>query len=133
MVRWLSSQGARLRVADSRAVPPGLSDVLQYIDNKEIICGDLTDAVFENIDLIALSPGVPLYEPAIARAVARGIPVAGDIELFAQQLNPQSLILNPRILAITGSNGKTTVTSLVAHLCCACGLDAVAAGGVAAW
>jgi len=130
MVRWLSSQGARLRVADSRAVPPGLSDVLQYIDNKEIICGDLTDAVFENIDLIALSPGVPLYEPAIARAVARGIPVAGDIELFAQQLNPQSLILNPRILAITGSNGKTTVTSLVAHLCCACGLDAVAAGNI---
>ncbi len=130
MVRWLSAQGARLRVADSRTAPPGLSDVLQYVDVKEIICGEITDATFEGIDLIAISPGVPLYEPAIARAVARGIPVAGDIELFAQQLNPQSSILSPRVLAITGSNGKTTVTSLVAHLCCACGLDAVAAGNI---
>ena len=130
MVRWLSAQGARLRVADSRTAPPGLSDVLQYVDVKEIIRGELTDAAFEGIDLIAISPGVPLYEPAIARAVARGVPVAGDIELFAQQLNPQSSILSPRVLAITGSNGKTTVTSLVAHLCCACGLDAVAAGNI---
>lgn len=130
MVRWLSAQGARLRVADSRTAPPGLSDVLQYVDVKEIICGEITDATFEGIDLIAISPGVPLYEPAIARAVARGIPVAGDIELFAQQLNPQSSLLSPRVLAITGSNGKTTVTSLVAHLCCACGLDAVAAGNI---
>jgi len=130
MVRWLSAQGARLRVADSRTAPPGLSDVEQYVDAKEIIRGELTDATFEGIDLIAISPGVPLYEPAIARAVARGIPVAGDIELFAQQLNPQSSLLSPRVLAITGSNGKTTVTSLVAHLCCACGLDAVAAGNI---
>jgi UDP-N-acetylmuramoylalanine--D-glutamate ligase len=130
MVRWLSSQGARLRVADSRTEPPSLSDVLQYVDAKEIICGELTDATFEEIDLIAISPGVPLYEPAIARAIARGIPVAGDIELFAQQLNSQSSLLSPRVLAITGSNGKTTVTSLVAHLCCACGLDAVAAGNI---
>lgn len=135
MVRWLSSQGARLRVADSRAVPPGLSDVLQYVDNKKIICGELTDAVFEDIDLIALSPGVPLYEPAIARAVARGISVAGDIELFAQQMQDAGCRMQDpggvaKILAITGSNGKTTVTSLVAHLCCACGLDAVAAGNI---
>ena len=130
MVRWLSSQGARLRVADSRTAPSGLSDVLQYLDAKEIICGELTDATFEGIDLIAISPGVPLYEPAIARAVARGIPVAGDIELFAQQLATSHSPFTSKVLAITGSNGKTTVTCLVAHLCCACGLDAVAAGNI---
>jgi UDP-N-acetylmuramoylalanine--D-glutamate ligase len=78
----------------------------------------------------------------VARAVARGIPVLGDIELFAQHLsaraatlNPQSstpryALLNPQVLAITGSNGKTTVTSLVRHLCQVAGLDAVAAGNI---
>jgi UDP-N-acetylmuramoylalanine--D-glutamate ligase len=128
MVRWLSTQCARLRVADSRIAPPGLSDVLQYVDAKDVICGELTDDTFEGIELIAISPGVPVFEPAIARAIARGIPVAGDIELFAQQLASSYKL--PAVLAITGSNGKTTVTSLVAHLCRACGLDAVAAGNI---
>ncbi|HUW25852.1 MAG TPA: UDP-N-acetylmuramoyl-L-alanine--D-glutamate ligase [Gallionella sp.] len=153
LVRWLSTQGARLRVADSRSAPPGLAEASQYVGNGQIFCGTFGDTLFEGIDLIAVSPGISLHEPAVARAVARGIPVVGDIELFAQQLKAQSSILDPHekspspqsspacgrggkrekqplILAITGANGKTTVTSMVEHLCKAANRDAVAAGNI---
>jgi len=149
MLRWLSAQGARLRVADSRNEPPGLAEAAQYVAAGQFFCGAFGDALFENIDLIAISPGVPMSDPAIARAVARGVPVAGDIELFAQHVSAQHLSTNlplsptlsregrgnerekqPLILAITGSNGKTTVTSMVEHLCKAAGKDAVAAGNI---
>lgn len=128
MVRWLSAQGARLRVADSRTAPPGLDQVVQFVPGDQLFCGDFTDALFDGIDLIAISPGVPLADPHIARATARGIPVVGDVELFAQQM--QAAKGGAKIIAITGSNGKTTVTSLVEHLCRAAGLDAVAAGNI---
>jgi UDP-N-acetylmuramoylalanine--D-glutamate ligase len=127
MVRWLSTQNASLRVADSRNVPPGLSEVAQYVATEQIFCGNFTDALFDGIELIAISPGVPLRDPAVARAVARGIEVVGDIELFAQSLPKNN---RPHILAITGSNGKTTVTSMMEHLCKAAGKDAVAAGNI---
>ncbi len=130
VVRWLSAQGANLRVADSRPVPPGLDEIAQFVKSEQIFCGQFSDALLTGIELITISPGVPLRDPFVVRAVAAGIPVAGDIELFAQQLNPRSSILNPRVIAITGSNGKTTVTSLVEHLCKAAGRDAVAAGNI---
>ena len=149
MVRWLSAQGACLRVADSRAVPPGLDEAGQHVAAGQIFCGAFSDALFDGVDLLAISPGVPLRDPVVAKAVARGIPVAGDIELFAQQLIEQhepaaTLPLptlsreerggkrekQPLILAITGANGKTTVTTMVEHLCKAAGRDAVAAGNI---
>jgi len=127
MVRWLSEQSARLRVADSRSEPPGLDKIGQYVPAGQIYCGNFTDALFDGIELIAISPGVPLRDPAVARAVARGIEVVGDIELFAQSLPRDN---RPHILAITGANGKTTVTSMVEHLCKAVGKDTVAAGNI---
>lgn len=127
MVRWLSMQHASLRVADSRNIPPGLGEVSQYVPAEQIFCGNFTDALFEGIELVAISPGVPLRDPAVARAVARGVEMVGDIELFAQSLPENN---RPRILAITGSNGKTTVTSIMEHLCKAAGKDAVAAGNI---
>ncbi len=127
MVRWLSMQHASLRVADSRNAPPSLNQVSQYVAAEQIFCGNFTDALFDGIELIAISPGVPLRDPAVARAVARGVKVVGDIELFAQSLPKKN---RPHILAITGSNGKTTVTSMMEHLCKAAGKDAVAAGNI---
>ena len=127
MVRWLSAQSAHLRVADSRSAPPGLAEVGQYVPAGQIYCGNFNDALFDGIELIAISPGVPLRDPAVARAVARGVAVVGDIELFAQSLPKDN---RPHILAITGANGKTTVTSMVEHLCKAAGKDAVAAGNI---
>jgi len=127
MVRWLSAQSARLRVADSRSAPPGLAQAAMYVAAEQIFCGNFNDALFDGIELIAISPGVPLRDPAVERAIARGIEVVGDIELFAQSLPIDN---RPRILAITGSNGKTTVTSMVEHLCKTAGKDAVAAGNI---
>ena len=127
MLRWLSAQGARLRVADSRSEPPGLAEAARYVDAAQILCGPFNAAMFDGIELIAISPGIPLRDPVVASGVARGIPVVGDIELFAQNL-PESN--RPKVLAITGSNGKSTVTSMVEHLCRAAGKDAVAAGNI---
>jgi UDP-N-acetylmuramoylalanine--D-glutamate ligase len=135
MVRWLSAQGARLRVADSRTTPPGLDEVVKLVAAEQIFCGAFNDALFADVDLIAISPGVPLSDPHVAAAQARGIPVVGDIELFAQQIQDSGFRIQDsegvaKIIAITGSNGKTTVTSLVEHLCRAAGKDAVAAGNI---
>lgn len=127
MLRWLSAQGARLRAADSRSEPPGLAEAARYVAAGQVFCGAFEDAPFDGIDLIAISPGVPLRDPAVVRAVARGIPAVGDIELFAQSLPASN---RPCILAVTGANGKTTVTSMVEHLCKGAGKDAVAAGNI---
>jgi UDP-N-acetylmuramoylalanine--D-glutamate ligase len=146
MVRWLSTQQANLRVADSRSAPPGLAQASQYVPAEQIFCGNFNDALFDGIELIAISPGVPLQDPVIAKAVARGIEVVGDIELFAQSLPAAGSLRSsgvpagvplagakdnrPHILAITGANGKTTVTSMVEHICKVAGKDAVAAGNI---
>ncbi len=124
LARWLGARGAHVRVADSRDNPPGLDVLKRDCPRAEIRCGVFGDALLDGVDSIAISPGVPLADPFMQRAVARGIPVEGDIELFAQQL------AQGRVIAITGANGKTTVTSMVEHLCKAAGKDAVAAGNI---
>ena len=127
MLRHLKSKEVRLSAADTRANPSGLVEAMQYVNESRIACGPLKDELFVGIDLIAISPGVPLRDPVIVRAVSSGIPVVGDIELFAWTLPEKD---RPRVLAITGSNGKTTVTSMVEHLCKAAGKSAVAAGNI---
>ena len=130
LARWLDAQGARLRVADSRAEPSGIATLRSELPQAEVHCGAFDDSLLQGVDLVAISPGVPLADPFVQRAVARGIPVVGDIELFAQHLSTQSSALSPRVIAITGSNGKTTVTAMVEHMCRAAGKDVVAAGNI---
>ncbi|HEX5338879.1 MAG TPA: UDP-N-acetylmuramoyl-L-alanine--D-glutamate ligase [Gallionella sp.] len=130
LARWLSAQGAHVRVADSRDNPPGLEVLRSDCPQAEIRSGAFDDSLLQGISLIAISPGVPLAEPFVQRAIARGIRVEGDIELFALQLASCSSHHKPRVIAITGANGKTTVTSMVAHMCKAAGKDAVAAGNI---
>jgi UDP-N-acetylmuramoylalanine--D-glutamate ligase len=79
------------------------------------------------VDLIAISPGISLAEPAVASAVRRGVPVAGDVELFAGALaeGPKT-----HVLAITGTNGKSTVTALAGEMCRRAGLDCAVAGNI---
>ncbi len=128
LARWLSAQGARVRVADSRANPPGLDVLQRDCLRAEVRCGAFDDSLLQGVERIAISPGVPVADPFVQRAIARGIPVEGDIELLAQQINAGSI--KPKVIAITGANGKTTVTSMVEHLCKAAGKDAVAAGNI---
>ena len=127
LVRWLSAQGAKVQVADSRTTPPGLTDLSENYPQVTIHCGAFHNKLLAGIELVAMSPGVSLAEPLVQQALSQQIPVVGDIELFAQSLpknNP------PKIIAITGANGKTTVTTLVGEMCRAAGLDTEVAGNI---
>ncbi|MBI1175599.1 MAG: UDP-N-acetylmuramoyl-L-alanine--D-glutamate ligase [Sideroxydans sp.] len=127
LVRWLTAQGARVRAADSRDLPPALETLRNEFPQVDVRCGVFRGELLDGIELIAISPGVAMSEPVVTAAVERGVPVVGDIELFAQALPPQG---GPRVIAITGSNGKTTVTSMVGAMCRAAGLDTVVAGNI---
>lgn len=127
LVRWLSVQGARVRAADSRDHPPSLDALRAQFPEMELHCGVFRSELLNGIDLIAISPGIPLSNQFVVQAMARGIPIMGDIELFAQSL-PQDH--RPKIIAITGANGKTTVASMVGAMCRAAGLDTEVAGNI---
>jgi UDP-N-acetylmuramoylalanine--D-glutamate ligase len=136
MARHLAPLGAQLRVADTRAEPPGLAALVAELPRVAVRCGALDDVVFGDLDAVAVSPGVavagPQTDPAIAAAKARGLPFMGDVELFALALAAEREASGyaPKILAITGTNGKTTVTSLTAFLAGRAGRRAVAAGNI---
>ncbi|WP_334108456.1 UDP-N-acetylmuramoyl-L-alanine--D-glutamate ligase [Methylobacillus sp.] len=124
-LRWLARQGARLSVADSRELPPVLDVVRQEFPAVAVHLGPFTAAAFQVAELIVASPGVPLAEPEIQAAIRRGISVVGDVELFAQTRPAHA-----KVIAITGANGKSTVTTLVGEICKAAGLNTVVAGNI---
>ena len=119
MARWLSARGARVTVADTRARPPHAALLARELPQVTLECGEIADASVRNADLIAISPGIDRRLPAVADAVARGIPVAGDVELLAQAL--RQMRVRPRVIAITGTNGKSTVTQMAGDICVAAG------------
>jgi len=126
MAKWLARRGASVRVADTRAAPPRLAELKRSLPSVPANCGPLRDEMFAGIDLVAVSPGVPLAEPAVRRALDAGMEVAGDIELFAQALPER----RARIIAVTGTNGKSTVTSLAGAMARAAGVDCEVAGNI---
>ena len=129
VLRWLGRHGAILSVADTRGEPPNLAMLRDELPDVNISLGAFSEAVFENAEIIVASPGVavagPLLAPQVAAAIQRGVPVVGDVELFAQYKSPHA-----RVIAITGANGKTTVTTLVGEMCRAAGLNVVVAGNI---
>ncbi len=127
LVRWLTAQGAQVRVADSRNNPPALDVLQKEFPEADIRCGIFRAELLDGIELIAISPGVPLRDPFVRGAAVKGIPIVGDIELFALSLPKQKC---PKIIAITGSNGKTTVTSMVGAMCRAAGKETLVAGNI---
>ena len=116
--RWVESQGGKARVADTRPAPPGLKNF-----RGELHTGPFDPRLLQGADLVCVSPGLSLEQELIRAAVAANIPVMGDIELFAWH-NSQP------VLAITGTNGKTTVTSLTGHLLRSAGVDCEVAGNI---
>ena len=130
MARFLARRGARVRVADSRDDPPKLAALAQAVPQAELALGAFRDAAFEGVDLLAISPGVPLATPHVRAAAERGVAVLGDIELFAQALRAGAPRSRPRVLAITGTNGKTTVTALTGAMCKRGGLATEVAGNI---
>jgi UDP-N-acetylmuramoylalanine--D-glutamate ligase len=125
LAAYLASNGATVRVADTRSAPPFAQKLAVLLPGVPIATGPFTAATFAGADLIAISPGVAKDQPLIAAAIARGAELVGDIELFARALPPEQ-----RVLAITGSNGKTTVTALTGALCRAAGLTTVVGGNI---
>jgi UDP-N-acetylmuramoylalanine--D-glutamate ligase len=119
VARWAERQGAHVRAADTRAAPPGKD---QY--RGELHTGPFTPQLLDGVDLVCLSPGLSLSEAVVREAVQRKIPVVGDIELFAWQNTAP-------VLAVTGTNGKTTVTALTGHLLRTAGVDCEVAGNIA--
>lgn len=128
MVKWLRRQGAEVRVADNRVTPPNVNVLERLIPSEKIYYGPFNRAAFTDIEAIAISPGVTLAEPMVQNAVKLGIPVVSDIELFAWALN--HIEQRPVILAITGSNGKTTVTTMVGEMVRNAGCDVEVAGNI---
>src|SRR5438132_11419009 len=86
MALYLSRLGARVRVADSRVNPPWTERLKEVVPNAVFHTGPFRADSFQKIDLIAISPGVDKREPLVAKAVANGVPLMGDIELFARAL-----------------------------------------------
>ncbi len=124
--KWLARQGARVTVADSRTVPPNLEAMHIAVPQAELRLGAFDETTFSDAELLIVSPGVALATKEIAAATARGIPTVGDVELFAQAI----VGTDCKAIAITGANGKSTVTSMVGAMCTAAGLKTEIAGNI---
>jgi len=128
MAQWLTRNGARVRVADSRSAPPQAEVLRTLLPEATLFVGPFAAEAFAGVELIAISPGVPVQEALIQEAAARGVPVVSEIELFVWGLR---CLTPPAVLiAITGSNGKTTTTALTGALCRAAGRRTAVAGNI---
>jgi UDP-N-acetylmuramoylalanine--D-glutamate ligase len=125
--RWIAQQGGKVRGADTRAAPPRAAEFRAALPWAEIRCGPFDESLLAGADLVCVSPGIPLGEPVVRAAAARGVPVLGDIELFAWALRARP---GACVIAVTGTNGKTTVTALAGHLLRAAGIDCEVAGNI---
>jgi UDP-N-acetylmuramoylalanine--D-glutamate ligase len=122
-VRFLASKGLEFFVVDSRDNPPGLDQAKLLCPNEKIFTGDLSVLETLGVTELYVSPGVALRTPVLARLAERGVAMRGDIDLFCDYVDAP-------FVAITGSNAKSTVTTLVASLLQACGKNAKAGGNL---
>ncbi|MDT8451496.1 MAG: UDP-N-acetylmuramoyl-L-alanine--D-glutamate ligase [Gammaproteobacteria bacterium] len=121
VVRYLRRLGERVVVVDSRDLPPGMNELKEKYPDVELYTGKFKSALFTSARRIVVSPGVSMSEPALKKAKEQGVEIAGDIDLFAHEVTAP-------VVGITGSNGKSTVTTLLAEMAKCAGID-VAIGG----
>jgi UDP-N-acetylmuramoylalanine--D-glutamate ligase len=126
-VRFLSKRGVAVRATDSRRAPPGLAELGDLARSTDLRLGGFDLSLLDGAAQLLISPGVSLEEPIAREARDRGIEVLGDVELFAREARAP-------VVGITGTNGKSTVTSLLAHMAQVAGRRVLAGGnlGVAA-
>lgn len=105
-VRYLKAQGYPVAVNDTREHPPGLAELRAEFPDVDVSLGQLDAALLLRASEVISSPGISIREPEIAAAIAAGVSVVGDVELFCRAAKAP-------IVAITGSNAKSTVTTLV--------------------
>ncbi len=128
--RYLATRGVEVAVADSRAAPPYLAALREELPDVALFLGDYPEQAIARAELLVVSPGVPLSHPALAAAAARGQDVIGDIELFARAVQGRASVAGGKtpVVAISGANGKSTVTTLLGQMAQAAGRD-VRVGG----
>jgi len=122
-VRFLLGRGVDVLVCDSRDKPPVLKEIQQILPAQAIQTGAFDSHLFSSCKQLVVSPGVAVQDEAIQEALKQGVEVLGDIELFAHYVNAP-------IIAITGSNGKSTVTALLGAMLKQAGLDVRLGGNI---
>ncbi len=138
--RWCVQQGAQVRIADTRLQPPGL-ETLQALGVEQAawFLGEeqcYSEAALAGVQSLVLSPGLEPNEPKLSafleKARAASVEIIGEIELFARALADlaQAQEYQPKLLAVTGTNGKTTVTTMVRDMCLQAGKTVRAAGNI---
>ncbi|CAJ0817043.1 UDP-N-acetylmuramoylalanine--D-glutamate ligase [Ralstonia flaminis] len=136
MARWCARHGARVRVADTREAPANLPTLRAHVPDAEFVSGPFTGSLLEGVTLVAISPGLSPLDANVAALLAaakeRTVPVWGEIELFARALAGLKSARGyaPRVLAITGTNGKTTTTALTGALAERAGKTVGVAGNI---
>ena len=135
VVRWAVGMGARVRIADTRDDPPGAAELAAECPACDLVTGPFSAALFGDAELVVASPGVavagPACDAAVARAIAQGKKFVGDVELFAwEQDRLARQGQRPKMIGITGSNGKSTVTAMAGEMCRAAGANTVVAGNI---
>ncbi|WP_414708743.1 UDP-N-acetylmuramoyl-L-alanine--D-glutamate ligase [Ramlibacter sp.] len=134
MARWCARQGAQVTVADTREQPPRLADLQAELPQARFVGGALTEALLDGQEAVYRSPGLSpaQADPVLRPARARGLAVGGELALFQRgllQLRAEQGYA-PAVLAVTGTNGKTTVTSLTGQLVERAGRTAAVAGNI---
>ena len=123
VVEYLSVCNKNFRIMDSRGLPPNAAKIKAIVAGDQICFGSFNQQWLQEADVIVLSPGVSPKTPEIQQAISSGAEVLGDIELFARAISKP-------YIAITGSNGKSTVTTLVANILNSQGLNARACANI---
>jgi UDP-N-acetylmuramoylalanine--D-glutamate ligase len=121
IARYLRRNGLKAMFIDSRSNPPGIEDLQADWPNAELALGQLR--LPDNVDRIIVSPGIADNEPLLKKARKANIEVVSDIELFAREASAP-------FAAVTGSNGKSTVTTLLYHMARAAGRTTLAGGNL---
>ncbi|MGI9251483.1 MAG: UDP-N-acetylmuramoyl-L-alanine--D-glutamate ligase [Pseudohongiellaceae bacterium] len=107
--RYFLSRGETFKVVDTRTAPPALAQLTQLAPEAEVELGEFSPATLSTARQLIVSPGVSVNTVAIQQAIAAGVPITGDIGIFAREAKAP-------IVAVTGSNGKSTVVALLAHI-----------------
>lgn len=123
IARYLRRRGHAFAVFDTRSNPPHLAAFHAEFPNVDVFFSDFPTALYAQLTAMIMSPGVSLHEPFVQTAQKMGIPIWGDIECFSHAVNAP-------VIAITGTNGKSTVTRLVGEMAKAAGFTVAVAGNI---
>jgi UDP-N-acetylmuramoylalanine--D-glutamate ligase len=136
MARWCAQHGATVTVVDSRTNPPQLSQLKTELPEARFICSQFQSALFENVDIdfLLISPGIKPgdVDELLEKAKEKAIRIGNELTLFNMALIDleESDAYKPHVLAITGTNGKTTVTSLTGKLVACSNMTVAVAGNI---